>query len=139
MSDKKEKDQGKLMYDPEDKKTRVYGPLNGGIYGFQNCCSAAIMSGFSGSCYGTVQTNMTGIKPIPYEKVTSLQGYVDHIKKHRKYGGLPAGYRLTEEMAYLVFLEKVYNKAANGVGGVNMWAGDNWATKTWFIADRVTT
>ena len=53
-------------------------------------------------------------------------------------------YSLPEEYSYLAFLESVFRKADTGKGGsadngqYPMYSGEHWATKTWFIADRVT-
>lgn len=143
---KRPKAKPKPLLPLDDTLTPLYSCLNGSISGFVNCCSAAVMSAFNGGFRGhpnTCYSNPTRVlKPKVCESLAEWRKYYG-TGIDPNYGSLTGAYAIPEEIAYLFFLEKVYTKANNGKGGVEtgaypMWAGTTWATKTWFIADRMT-
>lgn len=123
---------------PEMKSgKRGYASVTASIYGFQQCCSAAILHGVGGYARQITLPPKPppGQVPVNWQTmdISPVQSFAQWMKERSKKSN---AFLLPYDYAMCAVLEKLYIKASTGEGGNNMYASSSYCTKTWFIADR---
>lgn len=125
-----------LITPKTDSKTRMYlGHPMYTISGINNFCSGVLLSGIGCSTvtYSTKKAWDSDPVAMPFKRFKTMKEWVDYYKGNIY--GLPKLY------LWWYLMEVVLTKTEKGIGGLSSgdyrcYAGNSYATKTWFMADK---